>query len=427
MALESGQYISFYLSEETSYGVPVAPMAKDQIDVVSFNFSDAPNYVPDDTVYSPYPDVFDEEEGHSNASFEGVCHIPMAQSGTSGTDTAKRTGFTKLMEAAFGKVVKAADASSANGVLPTYGSGDKFYGISGNKADEFVCGEDPAENSFTFWKKTRTGHEVGVGCVITEIEFAFGLNQYVRVTFRGQCAEWAKFEPGTLQAAITSGNKTSFDFNKTSGMIGKGAYVKVLLDSNSDSAALLITAFDKKNSRTTFAQAMVGAAAAGKAVKDAMPNPNRENRLMRSIWGDNIRVSLNGGVSVINKVRSCTVRMSTGVQLFNEDNTQLYPSEAYMGPREINLTADAVVDPNDLTLPRAGFYGEDQHVQLLAGGLTGATNGGRLLLRMPVIRMRRNAPDTPNDGLSSIQLTGMARAQLTAAGAYTGPLLAYIR
>lgn len=421
MALEVGAYIGLYISEETNYGVPVAPAAANALQVVSFNFSDSPTYVADDTIYSPYPDMIDEEEGHSNASFEGVCHIPIANA----SNRTARTAFTSLMEAAFGKAVVV--ASSAQGVLPTYQSGNAFIGLSADDADKFELGNDPAENSFTIWKKTLTGHEVGVGCVITEVVFSFGLNQYVMVTFRGQCAEWAKFEPGTIKTAITAGAKTSFDFTKASGMIGKGAYVKVQQDSGTDTAGIIITGFDKANDRVTIGSTTFTATSVGKAVKDAMPAPSYTNRQFRSIWGDNIRVSLNGGANVIEKVSSLELTLRTGVQLFNEDNTSLVPTEAYMGRREVELSLNGVIDPDDLALTRAGFFGDDHHIQILAGGLTGATDGGRLLLQTPKMTLRRNAPSTPRDGMSTIQLNGLARGGLVAAGTYTPPLVAYIR
>ena len=421
MALENGQYISAYISEETTYGVPVAPTGANGLFIESLNFSDSPEYVQDPTKFSPYPDVFNEEEGHSNPSFEMVTGVPIAAA----SNAVARTAFCTWLEAAMGEAL-------SSGSLPAYQSGQAFVGLSGDTAYKFDANQDPSRKSFVIWKKTRTGHEVGIGCVVTEVEFSFGLNQFARVTFRGLCKAWAKFEPGQLKTALSgSSARTSIVLKDTVGMIGVGAVVKLQLGAggNTDTGAILITKAVKNTSdvTVTFASTTIGAASANNAIRDAMPAIVRTNRLVEHIFGDNIRMSLDGGASVINKISSCTLTLRTGVQLFNEDNTDLSPTEAFQGKREVMLRATTVVDPDDLSLPRDAFYGSDQHVQILAGGITGAKDGGRLLLQCPKMRLRRNAPQTPADRYSTFQVEGLARAQLTSGGTYTSPLTAYIR
>ena len=116
---------------------PVSPTGDNysNIDVITFNFEDNPNYVADQTVYAPYPDTFDEEEGHSNATFEGTLNIPIANNDSK----TYPTGFTKLMEAAFGKA--SLPATESAGRTPTFSNhADALYGISNDEADEFVLG-----------------------------------------------------------------------------------------------------------------------------------------------------------------------------------------------------------------------------------------------------------------------------------------------
>ena len=55
MGYESGAQITAYFAEETTYGVPVAPMGSGALQVISFNFADDSRYVEDRTVYAKNP------------------------------------------------------------------------------------------------------------------------------------------------------------------------------------------------------------------------------------------------------------------------------------------------------------------------------------------------------------------------------------
>ena len=265
-----------------------------------------------------------------------------------------------------------------------------------------------------------------MGCVITEIDFAWGPNQYLAVTVRGQCARWAKFEEGTITGELEAQSQAALDFGP-GGMIGVGAYVKVETNTaGTYNPNLLIKSYNKKNSKAGFdATAFSAASDAGNKVVSALPDPVRTNRLFKSIWGDNLRVSLDGGVTLLKKITGGNLTLRTGVQLFNEEVTQLHPSEAYQGSREVSVTLNGVVDPDEPGILRKAYDAYDANLMILAGGLDGAVDGGRLLLHVPRITLRRTAPNTPRDGYSTFGTTSMGRADLTVG--YKGPLEAFIR
>ena len=431
MPLETGQEIDVWIAEETNYDEPVIPTSGNQMFVVSCNLSPTREYVRDETAYSPYAATFDEARGRESGSFEMVCLVPIANDGPAATDTTKRTAFTTWLEALQGKAVVAADLAANNGELPTFTAGDAFIALSGDKADQFDGGAEPALNSFDLWKKTRNGHEVGVGAVIQEATLGLALNSYMRITFRGAMSRWAKFEECELKAAITAGSKTSAELKFSVGMIGVGAYVNITHDDNTTQTVLVTSAtYDKAGDKVTigFAATTFKAAAVGKKVVDAFPPRLKGDRIIKNIYGDNFRISLDGGTSLIEKISSCDVTMRSGVLLFNEDATSDHATETYQGDVEVTVALTATLDPSDLELLRAGFTGEDQQLMVLAGGLDVAANGGRMLVEIPVIRMRLAAPTTPRSGMATVSMTGMARAQLTGSTLeYKAPATLYLR
>ena len=332
------------------------------------------------------------------------------------------TAFISLLELAMG--TDALDTSK--GVLPTYSAGDAFIGLSGDSCYQFNGGANPAGNSLTMWKKTRTGHECATGCVIERVRFRGGLDEYTEVTFSGSCKQWGKFEPTTLGVAITAGAKTSFTVARTAGVLCVGAYVSITPDTGSD-VDVLVTAYNAKTGVATIASTTFTASAIGKAVGDAMPDPSYSNRQFRSIFGDGVLISIDGGTTSLNQISSWEVVMTTGAQLYNRSGTSLSPVGTWQGDRRIEFNFGSDVDDADSTIFRAMAEANDHDVQILAGGLTSTTGGAILLLRAAKMRLRRAAPNTPRDGLSALSVRGVARGSATTAGVFTSPFIAYIR
>ena len=253
MAFETGVLIDVRIAEESSYGVPVAPPSTKTLPVISANFQDDENLIEDRTAYSEDPDLRSEKPGHFQPTFEIVLGIPVYQDGTVAGDSA----FIDLMEFALGK----AAVLPASGVLPTYTSGDAFFGLSGDAGIVMEMGNVSNDDSFTCYKKTITGHETAYGCIIQNVTLRGGLDDFVIVTVTGQCKGVSKLQGGlVLDGNLSASNEGFTVADQVKGRIGVGSYIKFVEGSGflPASGGRIVTAFNPDTREGTYSGANLG-------------------------------------------------------------------------------------------------------------------------------------------------------------------------
>lgn len=422
MAFETGLQIDVRIAEESSYGVPVPPPAAGAkaLPVISCNFQDDETLIEDRTTYAEDPDLRDEQPGHYQPTFEIVLGIPIYSASSAAADSA----FIDLMSFAFGKSA----VQAATGVLPTYTAGDAFIDLSG--ASGIVLGMGGASNndSFTCYKKTVSGHETAYGCIISNVTFRGGLDQYVEVTFSGQCKGVSKFQAGIAVAGnLVATNQDFTVADQVKGRIGIGSFIKFTHGSGFQPATggRVITAFNPTTRAATYAGANLGVLTSANAlIQDALPDGNYTNYQERSIFGDGSLVSVDGGEKVVGPT-GWEISINTGAQTYNRSVNSLSPVGTYQQDRRVSLNITTDVDTDNAQLDKAAEQANVTDVQIVAGGLN-AVAGGLALFRMEQVKLRRSFPQSPREGLSSVRYTGMARAKGFGT-AKKSPLALYIR
>lgn len=420
---ETGNLIGCIIQQETNYGVPVAPTAAKSLPVISVNFQDDENLVEDRTVFLEDPDLRSEKPGHFQPTFEIVLGIPVYSSGNPAM--AADSPFIDLMEFIFGKSATLV----ASGTLPTYMAADAFFGVSGAMANSLEMGNRSNTNSFTAFKPTLTGHEVGYGCVIQNMTIRGGLDQFIIVTLTGGCRGVSKFQEGIiLGAALTAADQNFTVAEQAKGRIGVGSFIKFVNGSGflPATGGRLVTAFNPDTRVGTYEGANLGISMAGNsAISSAIPDLAYSNYQEDEIFGDGSLVSVDGGKTTLTSVTSWEIAFNAGAMLYNRSVADLRPVGTYQQDRRITLTLESDVDEDNAALEKAAEQSSVKDVQILAGGLT-APAGALALFRFQQIKLRRSFPQSPREGLSNVRYMGMGRAKGFGASK-ASPLAMYIK
>ena len=344
----------------------------------------------------------------------------MYQDGTVAGDSA----FIDLMEFALGK----AAVLPASGVLPTYTSGDAFFGLSGDAGIVMEMGNVSNDDSFTCYKKTITGHETAYGCIIQNVTLRGGLDDFVIVTVTGQCKGVSKLQGGlVLDGNLSASNEGFTVADQVKGRIGVGSYIKFVEGSGflPASGGRIVTTFNPDTREGTYSGANIGVlAAANSAILDALSAASFANYQEESIFGDGSLVSVDGGVETVGPT-SWEIAIATGAMAYNRSVASLSPIGTYQQDRRITLSLEVDIDSDNASIEKAAEQAAVKDIQIVAGGL-GASAGGLALFRLENTKLRRSFPQSPREGLSSVRYTATARASGFGT-AKVSPLALYIR
>ena len=419
MVFETGTLLDVRIAEETNYGVPVAPPTTKTLPAISCNFTDDENLVEDPTAFSQDPDLRSEKEGHFTPTFEIVLGIPVVVTSSRAGDS----GFIDLMEFALGK---AALLTGATAVLPTYMTGDAFIDLSGDDGIVMEMGDDSASNSFTIYKKTITGHETAYGCVITNVTFRGGLDDFVIVTITGQMKGASKFQDGLTSGALVVANQNFTAADQVKGRIGIGSFIAFMMGATRtpSTGGRIVTAFDPATRVGTYSGANLGAITGAPTIIDALPDAAYTDYQENSIFGDGSLVSVDGGTLTVGPT-SWEISIATGANAYNRSVADLRPVGIYQLNRRVTVNIEMDVDGDNAQIDKVAELAAVADVQIVAGGLN-ASAGGLALFRMQNCKLRRSFPQMPREGLSSVRFTGMARAKGFGSSKQS-PLAMYIR
>ena len=406
MAFETGTLIDVRIAEETDFGVPVAPPTTKALPVISCNFTDEANLVPDPTAFSQDPDLRDEKPAHNTPTFELVLGIPRVSSGTAAADSA----FIDLMEFALGAV------ATISSTIPTYTAGDAFINLSGNTAIRMLTGSTSIADSFVIYKNTISGHETAYGCVIGNITFRGALDDFVIVTITGECKGVSKMMGGLSTASLVAASTSFTADDQAKGRVGVGSFIAFMsgMTRAPSTGGRVVTAFNPETREGSYAGTSVGALATPTII-DALGTPVYTDYQEESIFADGTLVSVDGGEATVG-VTGWEVSIDTGARAYNRSGASLSPVSLYQQNRRFTLSLDLDVDIENSQIEKLAERNTIADVQILAGGVpagtspTAADAGTKALFRFQNCRLRRNFPQMPREGLSSVRYTGMALA-----------------
>lgn len=278
------------------------------------------------------------------------------------------------------------------GLLLTHGFGTETVNASTDV--QYTLLKDATALFGTLHKKGTTIHEHCYGAVITQIQFSWGNNAPMEVTFTGKARDGGMTVPTLADGAGTAVTDLVLD---DADAVAVGSILSVA-GATPAATDLIVTAVDHTTETATIASSTWA--------DDAVVTPYLPTATLAGtpLYGIDGSLSFDGGATSVLH-RSGSITIDTGFDLVEDEYGEEYASEVIMrGKRNVTFSLDFLLKESNAIFASQVRRKIQKDVHIILGD----TAADKWTFDMPICELTGGNPDSPETGPLGFQLQGTA-------------------